>query len=97
MNFTEWRLRLPYGKWTCPDGREVLFNRDYKPILERMPGQPAKPADPTEWVDNIQQGDSTKWIEAIEREIADLQIRKAQLGKLGANNPTSIEGFHNDK
>ena len=29
------RDALPYGKWTCADGREVLFNRDYKPIWQR--------------------------------------------------------------
>jgi hypothetical protein len=44
------RHRLPYGKWTCADGREVLFNRDYKPIWQRRPGQPAEAADPTERV-----------------------------------------------
>ena len=26
------RLYLPYGKWSCADGSEVLFNRDYKPM-----------------------------------------------------------------
>jgi hypothetical protein len=31
------RDRLPYGKWTCADGREVLFNRAYKPIWQRWP------------------------------------------------------------
>jgi hypothetical protein len=34
-NFKPMRLYLPYGKWTCADGREVLFNRDYCPIWER--------------------------------------------------------------
>ena len=29
---------LPYGVWTCDDGREVLFNRDYVPFLQRCPG-----------------------------------------------------------
>ena len=29
----------PYGKWTCADGREVLFNRGYKPIFSRYDGQ----------------------------------------------------------
>lgn len=44
------RHRLPYGKWTCADGREVLFNRDYKPIWQRRPGHAAEPADRQEWV-----------------------------------------------
>ncbi len=39
------RYRLPYGMWTCSDGREVLFNRDYEPIWERRPGEVARPAD----------------------------------------------------
>jgi hypothetical protein len=34
------RNDLPYGKWTCPDGREVLFNRFYEPIWQRHPEQP---------------------------------------------------------
>jgi hypothetical protein len=51
MNYREFRLRCPYGKWTCADGREVLFNRQYWPILERHPGEKAKPANPNEWVD----------------------------------------------
>jgi hypothetical protein len=41
---------FPYGKWTCADGREVLFNRFYKPILQRMPGSSPEDADPTERV-----------------------------------------------
>jgi hypothetical protein len=41
---------LPYGMWTCEDGREVLFNRFYKPIWQRLPGKPPQPADPNEWV-----------------------------------------------
>lgn len=42
------RIELPYGLWTCADGREVLFNRWYSPIWQRMPGGPAEPADPGE-------------------------------------------------
>lgn len=41
---------LPYGIWTCEDGREVLFNRFYEPILQRRPGGPVEPATPGEWV-----------------------------------------------
>ena len=44
------RLEMPFGKWTCADGREVLFNRHYFPIWEKCPGTPAAPADPAEWV-----------------------------------------------
>jgi hypothetical protein len=53
MDFAEWHFRCPYGQWTCADGREVLFNRGYAPILERRPGKLAKPARPGEWVGGI--------------------------------------------
>ena len=29
------RSLYPYGKWTCADGREVIFNRYYRPIWQR--------------------------------------------------------------
>ena len=44
------RHRLPYGMWTCADGREVLFNRNYKLIWERRPGQPVQLASLSERV-----------------------------------------------
>jgi hypothetical protein len=50
-----WKTILPYGKWTCADGRKVLFNRDYTPILQRLPDGRVTPADPTEWVPWITQ------------------------------------------
>jgi hypothetical protein len=45
-----WRHMRPYGVWTCVDGREVMFNREYTPILERRPGQPVRAANPREWI-----------------------------------------------
>lgn len=36
-DFRPLRLVLPYGKWTCEDGSEVLFNRDYCPPWKRSP------------------------------------------------------------
>jgi hypothetical protein len=45
-----WRFKRPYGVWTCADGREVMFNREYAPILERRPGQPVRAANPNEWI-----------------------------------------------
>ena len=45
-----WRAMRPYGFWVCADGREVIFNRHYTPILQRYRGQPCEPADPGEWV-----------------------------------------------
>lgn len=32
------RRTLPYGKWICEGGREVVFNREYQPILQRKDG-----------------------------------------------------------
>lgn len=51
--------RIPYGVWTCPDGREVLFDRQYRPMLQRQDGDPATPADPDEWVQSIA---SERWL-----------------------------------
>jgi hypothetical protein len=48
-----WFWGLPQGIWFCGDGREVLHNSEHVPLWERYPGQPARPADPTEWVTNI--------------------------------------------
>jgi hypothetical protein len=47
--FRRWN-DLPYGKWTCADGREVLFNRFYEPIYQRLPHGPVELADANEWV-----------------------------------------------
>jgi len=48
------RHLLPYGAWVCFDGREVLFDRQYKPLLERPAcGAPAVLADGDEWVKEI--------------------------------------------
>jgi hypothetical protein len=48
-----WKHLCPYGRWRCADGREVLFNRSYWPILERPPPEPAKAAHPGEWIEGI--------------------------------------------
>ena len=47
------RWMLPYGRWTCADGREVLFDRDYTPICQRTPPGPVSLADPEERVRHI--------------------------------------------
>lgn len=41
---------LPYGIWTCEDGREVLFNRFYEPIWGCAQGAAPAEANPNEWV-----------------------------------------------
>ena len=53
MTFEEWHHAVPYGGWTTADGREVLFDRSYWPILERRRVAPAKAARPSEWVEDI--------------------------------------------
>lgn len=47
---------LPYGRCIASDGREILFNRSYRPIWERLPDGVVQRADPAEWVDWIRQG-----------------------------------------
>jgi hypothetical protein len=49
-SFQPMRIVLPYGKWTCADGTEVLFNRDYRPIWKKQPDGTVKAADPNEWI-----------------------------------------------
>jgi len=41
---------MAYGMWNAEDGREVAFNRQYRPILQRRPGGPVEAADGDEWV-----------------------------------------------
>jgi hypothetical protein len=50
------RWRLPYGVWTCEDGRKVLFNRYYVPIWQQRPGHAPERANHFEWVLWKQQG-----------------------------------------
>jgi len=49
-----WCCELPYGMWTCADGREVLYDRHYCPLWERR-GSESKRADRSEWVYGIVQ------------------------------------------
>ncbi len=48
--FHFWRLYLPYGKWVCEDGTEVLFNRDYCPMWARNPSGEIVGIEPDLWV-----------------------------------------------
>lgn len=50
------QMWLPYGKWTCHNGREILFNRHYEPVWERKiidKDYIALRANPHEWVEDI--------------------------------------------
>lgn len=49
-DFKPMRLHLPYGKWKCADGREVLFNRDYCPIWDRSSDGLVVPIEPDTYV-----------------------------------------------
>ena len=49
-DFRPMRLSLPYGKWICKDGQEVLFNRDYTPIWTRKANEGAETVNPATWV-----------------------------------------------
>lgn len=47
---------LPYGRYVASDGREIIFNRNYRPIWERLPDGTVQRANGNEWVDWIAQG-----------------------------------------
>lgn len=47
------RRTLPYGVWTCTDGRKVVFNREYQPIHQCLDGVYSY-ADRNEIVENIE-------------------------------------------
>lgn len=76
--------------WTCADGREVLFNRRYVPLLERRPGGPVSVADPAEWVPFVRQA----WFYSGEHSEAESRDRAlAALRAWGVPAPhTSIQG-----
>lgn len=70
---------MPYGLWVCANGREVLFDRQYRPLFERpAAGEPAVVADVCEWVMEIKgterfYSDGTPEPEKRKRAIAALQ------------------------
>ena len=48
--FRPMRLYLPYGRWRCDNGTEVLFNRDYRPLWQKSASGTITVADPDEWI-----------------------------------------------
>ena len=47
---------LPYGRWTCADGRQVLFNREFQCIWQRASEQaPATAINPHEYIPFVAQ------------------------------------------
>lgn len=53
--FRPLRLNLPYGKWRCRDGMEVLFNREYCPIWAKNSNGTVDSIEPKTWVDWVDQ------------------------------------------
>lgn len=51
-DFKPMRLVLPYGKWTCGDGSEVLYNRDYCPLWKRSADGTVASISPNSWVEH---------------------------------------------
>jgi hypothetical protein len=83
------RWLLPYGCHHCEDGREVLFDRDYCPIVSRRPGEPAVLADPHEWVRNIVR---QKWLyQDATPERTRLKIATAKIVEWGMLAPVMQE------
>lgn len=52
IDFVPLRLFLPYGKWTCPDGSEVLYNRDYRALWKKQSDGTVVPMDSTAYVEH---------------------------------------------
>jgi hypothetical protein len=65
---------LPYARWICADGRELLVNGFGEPIWQRQPKSLAESADPYEKVRNV------VWIERIYSD-ADRHHEKRQAAK----------------
>ena len=87
--FTRWAL-FPYGRWTCQDGRAVLFNRWYEPIWQRLPDGTVEAADGREWVPGI---DGTEHFYCREKtEAAMRQKASAALIEWGLPVPTNHDG-----
>jgi hypothetical protein len=47
------RRMIPYGRWTCEDGRQVVFNREYQPMYSRVLGGESVFCDHAEFVQGI--------------------------------------------
>jgi hypothetical protein len=75
------RNNLPYGRWTCADGRVVWFNRFYEPIYQRRPGEALTEADASEWVSFVKQewayGDGAGYGEPEKRRKAKAALTEA--------------------
>ncbi len=84
------RSTLPYGMWTCADGREILFNRNYQPIWQRIDGV-FTAADRDEWVPWVEQSwffDDTDppWLNAHTHVLCEAALAELECG-LKVNGP----------
>lgn len=61
------RWRLPYGKWTTKSGREVIYDRAYRPLIERAPDGTLREGNLHEWVRDIVKNDYTYNLEPTEK------------------------------
>ena len=52
---------FPYGMWTTGSGRQLIFDRSYTPLWERLPDGTCRAADPYEWVENIVRDEFFFW------------------------------------
>lgn len=77
------RWRLPYGKWTTKSGREVIYDRAYRPLLERLPDGTLREGNMHEWVRYIVKNDYTYNLEPSEQK--KITKAKAALAEWGPN------------
>ncbi len=83
--FLPMRLYLPYGIWTEPDGAQVIFSRDYKPLWRRRENGTVERLEPWLWIRFKEQTHlwneaNTPWHEprlkaALEERLAAMGIR----------------------
>jgi len=89
---------LLYGLWTCADGREILFDRNYCPIWQRRPGQKVEAADPHERVrwkkEERLYNDGTPFEER--KKIAEKVLRDWQVGRATPRDYRNILQKHID-
>jgi hypothetical protein len=57
---------FPYGMWTTGSGRQLIFDRDYRPLWERLPDGTCQAADPREWVEDITRREFFFWNDLID-------------------------------
>lgn len=42
---------FPYGRWTCANGRQVIFDREYRAMWQRLPNGRVCDVDPCDLVE----------------------------------------------